>query len=84
MKYNATMSAQGQSVLRQALGLTLRERAEVAVELLASLDGDADPEAEAAWAAEIERRARRARDGATKGTAWSTVRDRIKRRLQDQ
>jgi uncharacterized protein (DUF1778 family) len=44
-----------QAVLADALRLDLDARAELAAELLASLDGPADPDAEAAWAAEIQR-----------------------------
>jgi hypothetical protein len=53
------MSSRAQEVLREALALPVAERADVAAELLASLD-DAEAEnlaeVEAAWAAEIERR----------------------------
>lgn len=58
--------------------LDLTERAELAAELLASLDGAPEPEAEAAWAAEIERRAERARTGEDQGEPWSEVRNRIR------
>jgi hypothetical protein len=43
-------------ILADALRLEPEAPAEVAAELLASLDGPADPDAEAAWDAEIERR----------------------------
>lgn len=39
-----------------ALGLAADERAELAHELLTSLDGPADSDAASAWEAEIERR----------------------------
>ena len=59
------------------------ERADVAAELLASLDEPTDNPAdvEAAWAAEIERRARRVLSGESAGEPWEDVRDRITRRL---
>jgi toxin ParE1/3/4 len=44
------------TVLADALRLDDEARAELAAELLASLDGPADPDAESAWDAEIERR----------------------------
>jgi Putative addiction module component len=50
------MSKAAQDVLADALRLEPDSRAEIAAELLASLDGPADPDAEAAWDAEIERR----------------------------
>ena len=48
------MTKPAETVLADALRLGLDARAEVAAELLASLDGPADPDAEAAWAIEIE------------------------------
>jgi hypothetical protein len=56
------MTSRAQQVLREALELPVEERADVAAELLASLDeAPTQPaaEVEAAWAREIERRARR-------------------------
>ena len=54
------MTDRAQALLREALALPLEERANVAAELLASLDGaETDvADVEAAWAAEIEKRAR--------------------------
>ena len=46
-----------QKLLVSALELSLDDRAELAAELLASLDGAPDDDAEAAWACQIERRA---------------------------
>ncbi|HSR73130.1 MAG TPA: addiction module protein, partial [Kiloniellales bacterium] len=71
----------GNKLLAEALQLTPEERAEFAVELIASIDGPADPNADAAWAAEIERRARRVLDGTSAGQDWDEVRQRIERRL---
>jgi putative addiction module component (TIGR02574 family) len=68
-------------VVEQALQLTVEERAEVAAELLASVDGEPDADAEQAWAAEIERRAHRALSGESEGTDWETVRARIEAKL---
>jgi putative addiction module component (TIGR02574 family) len=59
--------------------LPIDERANLAAELLASLDaGGADDatEVEAAWAAEIEARARRVMAGESKGKTWEDVRAR--------
>lgn len=68
------MSKTGQKVLHEALRLELAERAELAAELLASLDGEPDQDVEAAWAAEIERRAARARSGKDAGRPWAEAR----------
>jgi putative addiction module component (TIGR02574 family) len=43
-------------MLTDILRLPAEERARLAVELIRSLDGDADPDAAQAWDAEIERR----------------------------
>ena len=72
------MSKAAERLLESALKLDLPERAELAAELLASLDGAPDEDAEAAWAAEIERRAARARSGDDAGKPWPEVRDRIR------
>ena len=72
------MGKSGEKLLEDALKLGLPERAELAAELLASLDGAPDDDAEAAWAAEIQRRAERARSGADRGRPWSEVRDQIR------
>jgi hypothetical protein len=66
-------------VLGVALQLTVKQRARLAAELLASLEGEADPAAESAWARELEVRARRALAGESNGTDWATVRARIKK-----
>jgi len=71
------MAAQVKEVLREALKLSPGDRAEVAAELLASLDDVADEDAEAAWAAEIERRARRVLAGESAGTDWAEARARV-------
>jgi putative addiction module component (TIGR02574 family) len=76
------MTSRAQELLREALQLPADERANVAAELLASLD---EPEAdlatvEAEWAIEVERRARRVLAGDAAGVAWEDVR----RRTQDE
>ena len=75
------MSKTGQEVLDRALQLEVAERAELAAELLASLDGEPDEDVEAAWAAEIKRRAARARSGADAGRPWVEARDRARNAL---
>ncbi|MGQ0734210.1 MAG: addiction module protein [Acidobacteriota bacterium] len=81
------MSSRAQEVLREALALPVEQRADVAAELLASLD-EAPPshqtEVEAAWAREIERRARRVMSGESAGEPWEDVRARVLRRLADR
>jgi hypothetical protein len=73
------MSKAVQTVLADALRLEPDARAEVAAELLASLDGPADPDAEAAWDAEIERRIEAIDAGAVRLENWSDVKRRVER-----
>ncbi|MBV8545377.1 MAG: addiction module protein [Acidobacteria bacterium] len=81
------MTDRAQAVLREAMTLPVEERADVAAELLASLD-DEPPEdlaeVEMAWAKEIERRARRVLSGESTGEPWEDVRDRVERRLKQR
>lgn len=79
------MTSRAQELLREALALPVAERADVAAELLASLDetGGEDPaEIEAAWAAEIEKRARRVMAGGSQGIPWEDVRARAEAELR--
>ena len=81
------MTDRAQQLLREALMLPAEERADVAAELLASLDLPAATDAagvEEAWAGEIERRARRAMTGESAGEPWEDVRARIARRLSER
>ena len=81
------MASRAQDVLRDALALPVDQRADVASELLASLD-ETPPsnqaEVEAAWAREIERRARRVMSGESPGEPWEDVRARVLRRLTER
>jgi len=69
-------------LLEDALKLDVKERAELASELLASLDAEPDEDAEAAWAAEIQERAAQARSGEDPGKPWPGVRERLERDLK--
>lgn len=81
--YDRPVTDRARVVLATALRLTVDERAELVAELLASLDGEPDTNVEAAWAAEIERRARRVlRDGPS-GPTWDEVRAELRRRLAE-
>lgn len=64
------MTERARRLLHDAMELTLPERAELAADLLASLDGEPDEDVETAWAAEVERRARESPD---KDVPWETV-----------
>ena len=75
------MSEQARRLLDEALQLPLDERASMAALLLASMDGPADDGVETAWSAELEKRARRALAGETKGIDWEQAREQIRQRL---
>jgi hypothetical protein len=77
------MTERTQALLREALTWPAEERADVAAELLASLDDSSEDTAavQTAWVREIERRGRRALSGASSGEPWEDVRDRAAKRL---
>lgn len=74
------MGEPAKKILDAALQLPVPDRAEVAAELLASLDGESDADVEEAWAAEIERRVERLRSGSANGRPWPQVKDELRRR----
>lgn len=67
------------TVLADALRLDDDARANLAAELLASLDGPADPEAEPAWDAEIARRIEAIESGSMPLEPWDSVRRRVEK-----
>ena len=74
------MTSETETILREALALPDEERADLAAQLIASLDS---PEVEdpatigTVWAAELERRARRVLSGEPPAADWDTVRGRV-------
>lgn len=78
------MTKAAQAVLAEALRLDLDARAEIAVELLGSLDGPSDPDAEAAWNVEIERRVAAIEAGTVQIEPWDDVRRRIEREILER
>ena len=73
------MTKAAQAVLADALRLDADARAELVAELLASLDGPGDVDAEAAWDAEIERRIQAIESGEIRLEAWESVKRRIEK-----
>ena len=77
--YNRAMTKAAEAVLAEALRLDVKARAQLAAELLASLDGPADPDAEEAWAAEIDRRVKALEAGTESLESWNDVKRRIEK-----
>jgi len=69
------------SVVAQALELTPEDRADVAKQIIASLDDPADEGSDAAWLVEVERRLAEFGRGGAVADSWETVRARIAGRL---
>jgi putative addiction module component (TIGR02574 family) len=73
------MTRAAKAVLADALRLGPDERAELAVEVLASLDGPADAEAESAWELEVRRRIEAIDAGTVELEPWEDVKHRIEK-----
>jgi putative addiction module component (TIGR02574 family) len=73
------MTKVAEALLADALRLSPEVRAELAAELLASLDGPTDPDAEAAWTAEIERRVDAIEAGTAALEPWEDAKRRIEK-----
>ena len=81
MRYTTRKMSNAADVLRQAMQLSTEERAALAVQLIKSVDGPEDENAEIAWAREIEKRAKDAVAGTSSSEEWTAVRDEIKRNI---
>ncbi len=75
------MSLMTERILQDALALPDDQRAELATRLLQSLDRVVDPDAEEAWAIEIERRCAALDAGEAVTVDWHDVRRRIEKEL---
>lgn len=73
------MTKDAERLLHEVLELPESERAELAAQLLASLDGSADDDVEEAWAAEVERRCADLDSGRIATVDWETVRKGIEK-----
>jgi putative addiction module component (TIGR02574 family) len=69
-----------QKLLEDALTLAPNDRAQLAAQLLASLD-ESESEVESAWAAEIQRRAIEARQNPDDDIDWRVALDEIQREV---
>ena len=64
-------------LFEDALRLPEEARAALAAELIATLDDESDPNAEALWSEEIRRRLEEVDSGAVRPIPWSEARRRI-------
>ena len=71
------MTDAASALLADALRLSESARAELAAELLASLDGPAESDAQGAWEVEIGRRIAAIESGAMPLESWDEVKRRV-------
>jgi len=72
------MMRSADEILKDALALSVEDRAAIAGSLIESLDDDApDEDAEAQWSAEIARRIAEVDAGKVQPVPWSVVRQRL-------
>jgi putative addiction module component (TIGR02574 family) len=75
------MTVRSHQLLTDALLLPEKDRAELASQIIASLDGPPDPDADGLWAEEIARRIREFEKDPSRARDWQTVKDRIQKKL---
>jgi len=73
------MVASRDDILRKALALPERDRADLIGALIDSLDSSVEEGVEEAWRAEIERRAQQLESGAVQSIPWEVARARLTR-----
>lgn len=72
------MTAKTQVIVEQALKLSPTERADVAEQLLASLDEALDSDVEKAWQEEVQQRLQQIERGEVKTIPWEEVQRRLR------
>ena len=78
------MSRDTVEILKEALALPAEARAALVASLLDSLDTEVDPDVEAAWQVEVERRLADFDSGTLKTIPWSEVRSRLMAKLRNE
>jgi putative addiction module component (TIGR02574 family) len=78
------MMQEAQELLKKALALPDKERADLAGSLIDSLDDSVDENAEAAWQEEIVRRLEDVQSGKVKTTSWDDVRQKGRTLLRNR
>ena len=70
------MTRPAKEIVNAAIKLTESNRLQIVEELLASLEPAAEDDVDAAWAAEIERRSRKIKEGTVRPVPWEEVKSR--------
>ena len=78
------MMQDAQELVKKALALPDKERADLAGSLIDSLDDTVDENAEAAWQEEIVRRLEIVQSGKLKTTSWDEVRQKGRTLLRNR
>ena len=78
------MKDAARKLLDDALALPEEDRAHIATELIASLDGPPDADWEEAWLAELDRRVAAAKRNGETGDDWSEVRAELLAELRER
>jgi putative addiction module component (TIGR02574 family) len=77
------MSTQYQEIIDSALALSESERADIAATLIRSLDSETDEDADALWAAEIQRRIESIDRGEARLIPWDDLMRELRGRGHD-
>ena len=78
------MTQEAHELLQKALALPENERAELAGNLISSLDTTVDPDVDAAWQQEVARRLDEVQSGEVKTVAWENVQQKGHTLLHDK
>ena len=71
--YNFEMTHEAHELLQKALALPENERAELAGNLISSLDATVDQDVDAAWQEEVVRRLHEVQSGKVETVSWEEV-----------
>jgi putative addiction module component (TIGR02574 family) len=78
------MTNEAQELLQKVLALPEKERAELAGNLIASLDATVDQDVDAAWQQEVVRRLHDIQSGKVKTVSWEEVQQKGRTLLHDE
>jgi putative addiction module component (TIGR02574 family) len=75
------MTQAAKDIVNAAIQLPEDERVEIVEQLLVSLEAETDEDADAAWAAEVERRSSEIKQGVVRPVSWEDVKSRARKRV---